>query len=169
MKSITPALRRKLKKPMGDLFVPRRYRELPGRLNERLVCAVGDATVQRLEALGVAMDVAVYDLRCRRKPLARKKEAFFEKLPGVKIVAVNPAGTITPSLENAVSLALSAGTAAKIFVVGEEDLAVIPLLRAMDHGRICYGQPGRGMVVVDVNHATKSLAEKYYAAFKDAP
>ncbi len=169
MKTITPALKRKLKKPMGELFGPRRYGNLPARLFERLVCAVGDATIARLESLQVPIDVAVYDLRCRRKPLERKRQAFLEKRPGVKIVAVNPAGTITRSLENAVLLALSARTPAKIFVVGEEDLAVIPLLRAMDHGRICYGQPGKGVVVVDVNRQTKALAEEYYAAFKDAP
>ncbi|MBI4360539.1 GTP-dependent dephospho-CoA kinase family protein [Candidatus Micrarchaeota archaeon] len=167
MKRITPALKIKLRKPLGALYSPRQSAALCKALVDQTVYAVGDATVQKLAKLRIPVQVAVYDLKTRRKPINRKEEAWFEKLPGVKIVCVNPAGYITPSLQNAVSLALKSEVPTKVFVVGEEDLAVLPFLRQAGHGVICYGQPGKGMVVVPVNRVTRHLAEKLYAEFRD--
>lgn len=167
MKRITPSLKKKLRKPLGTLYSPRRFAALSKALQRHVVYAVGDATVQRLSRLRLPVHVAVYDLKTRRKPVARKDETWFEQLEKVKIVCVNPAGYITNSLENAVSLALSAGTPTKVFVVGEEDLAVLPFLAQADHGVVCYGQPGKGMVVVPVNRSTRHMAEKLLAEFQD--
>lgn len=167
MKRITQALKVKLRKPLGTLYSSRQSTALGMALAHQTVYAVGDATVKRLFKLKVPIQVAVYDLKTRRKPLNRRDESWFERYPGVKIVCVNPAGYVTPSLQNAVSRALKSEAATKVFVIGEEDLAVLPILLQADYGVVCYGQPEKGMVVVPVNRVTRHLADKLVAEFRD--
>ena len=130
------------------------------------IYAVGDATVQSLFKMGIEPHVRVFDLRTQRKPLPVKQIIFFEKLTGRKDAAVNPAGHISPSLEKAIWRALHTTGPTDLFVVGEEDLAVLPLLMQAESGVICYGQPKKGMVVVLVNAETKKKAHELYAQFK---
>ncbi|MBI5226709.1 GTP-dependent dephospho-CoA kinase family protein [Candidatus Micrarchaeota archaeon] len=179
MKTITPALKLALKKPMGTLFrssAKERAKlkaeltgagpDHPGQRQNGKVYAVGDATVQALFKLGIAPHIRIFDLKTRRKPLPPKQAAFFDTLYGEKMAAVNPAGHITPSLEKAITKAVASPKPVDLFVIGEEDLAVIPLLREAKEGKICYGQPLKGLVVIDVNAESKTKAEELYRKFR---
>lgn len=167
MKRITPALKRALKRPLGNLYNPAQKAKLKAALFGHLVYAVGDATVQALFRLGLHPHVRIYDLKTRREPLPEKQTAFFDQLSGRKMTAVNPAGHISPSLEKAVSSAVKSTVPVNLFVIGEEDLAVIPLLlHAPLGGKLCYGQPKAGMVVLDVDEKTKAKAHVLYGKFK---
>lgn len=167
MKIITPALKRALKKPLGTLYRPVQKAKLKAALSGQTVYAVGDATVQALFRLGVQPHVRVYDLKTKRKPLPAKQAAFFNSLSGEKLIAVNPAGHISPSLEKAAEKATKSEAPVNLFIVGEEDLAVLPfLLHAPIGTKICYGQPKAGMVVLDVDEKTKAKAHGLYGKFK---
>lgn len=167
MKLITPALKLALKTPLGALYRPNQKAKLKTALHGCAVYAVGDATVRTLFDLGLHPHVRVYDLKTRRKPLPEKKAAFFDTLYGEKITAVNPAGHISPSLEKAVSTAVKNASPTNLFVVGEEDLAVIPLLLQAPLGvKIAYGQPAEGIVVLDVDEKNKAKAHVLYSKFK---
>ncbi len=167
MKVITPALTRALKKPLGTLFPAGQEEGLQAALSGHSVYAVGDATVRTLFDLGIATQVRIFDLKTRREPLPPKDAAFFDSLSGEKVTAVNPAGHISPSLEKAVAHAVTSPRPVNVFVVGEEDLAVIPLLLQAPLGvKICYGQPAQGMVVLDVDEKTKAKAHVLYGQFK---
>ncbi len=168
MKRITPALRKKLKKPLGRLFGPNQAKALKAALLGKKVMAVGDATVMRLHKLGIPLGISVYDLKTKRVELPKKSEEFFHHLAGERIICVNPAGYITPSLEKAVQKALSSPeTHHKIFVIGEEDLAAIPFLMHAHVGAVCYGQPGKGIVVVEASAEAREKAEKIYHSFRN--
>jgi len=84
-------------------------------------------------------------------------------LPYRRIVARNPPGTISDDLVRAVRDAVG-HPPALIFVEGEEDLAVLPLVLAAPPGVVVlYGQPKEGVVLREVDAEAKALA----AAFVD--
>ena len=57
-----------------------------------------------------------------------------------------------------------------IYVDGEEDLAVIPLVIASDEGSIIlYGQPGEGVVFREVDQEAKEKARDMLACFIKTP
>lgn len=165
MLRITPRLKLKLRKPIGTLFLPSQKRQLVAALENRFIVAVGDATVLKLSELHLHPHVSVYDLKTRREPLPRKKEEFFRTLHAERIVCVNPAGYITPSLEKAAARCLKNAGPTKLFVIGEEDLATLVFLRLARTGVVCYGQPKKGLVVVPVNADTKEKADALYRDF----
>jgi hypothetical protein len=54
-----------------------------------------------------------------------------------------------------------------VFVKGEEDLAVIPLVRMVPDGSaVFYGQPGEGVVVKIVDDEARALAEELFSLFE---
>jgi uncharacterized protein (UPF0218 family) len=106
-----------------------------------------------LLAAGVVPDIAIidgYTMRspCNRSPLLR----------GRRVTVKNPPGTITDDLVAAIDEAVR-NRPVVIFVEGEEDLAVIPLVFAAPPGvAVLYGQPGEGVVLRIVDEAAKQEA-----------
>jgi uncharacterized protein (UPF0218 family) len=77
----------------------------------------------------------------------------------------NPAGTITDDLIAGINDAI-ANPPATIYVNGEEDLAVIPLVIAAPEGVIVlYGQPQKGVVVRTVDRQAKEKARELLSHF----
>ncbi|HLD76455.1 MAG TPA: GTP-dependent dephospho-CoA kinase family protein [Candidatus Norongarragalinales archaeon] len=165
MLRITPRLKLKLRKPLGRLFRPFQKKELKAEIEHRYLVAVGDATVLRLSEMGITPHVAVYDLRTRREPLPLKDEQFFHDFHAERLVCVNPAGYITESLEKVATRCLKNAGPVKLFVVGEEDLATLVFMKHAKTGVICYGQPGKGMVVVKAGSEAQETAEAFLRNF----
>lgn len=156
-----------MKKPLGRLYKPYQTKSLRLALEHRTIIAVGDAAVRKLAKLGRHPYVSVYDLKTKRRPIPLKEEKWFESLHAEKFSCVNPAGYITPSLEQAVQKCLKNSGPSKLFVIGEEDLAALVFLIHAKSGVVCYGQPGKGLVVIEVNEKTREEAKKLYSQFKD--
>jgi uncharacterized protein (UPF0218 family) len=77
----------------------------------------------------------------------------------------NPAGVVTQALIDMIKDNMSSTEPVRIFVDGEEDLAVIPAcLYAPVGSAVIYGQPSEGVVVVRVTEEkrkeTKALLDK---------
>jgi len=147
------------KKPFGTLYGS--IGELLPRLSGRAVYAVGDVVTHNLLDAGVIPDVAIIDgytmrLPCTRLPLFRARR---------RLTAKNPAGAITDELVGAIA-DLVRGPPGVLFVDGEEDLAVIPLvLAAPDGAAILYGQPGEGVVLRIVDEPAKREARFMLTCF----
>lgn len=76
----------------------------------------------------------------------------------------NPPATITGELQEALK---NAAPPVKIIVEGEEDLAVLPALLAAPAGSVvAYGQPGKGVVLVEANGEKKKEIEKILRRFE---
>lgn len=146
------------KKPFGTLYGS--IGELLPRLEGRTIYAVGDVVTHNLLAAGVVPDIAVidgYTMRtpCTRSPLLRAR----------RLTAKNPPGTITDELVDAINDAVR-NPPMVIFVEGEEDLAVIPLvLAAPDGAAVLYGQPKEGVVLRLVDAAAKREAASMLSVF----
>lgn len=146
------------KKPFGTLY--QGIAELLPRLKGRAIYSVGDVVTHNLLDAGIVPDIAIIDghtmrTPCTRSPLLQEK----------RLTAKNPPGTITDELVDAITRVVQ-NPPGVIFVDGEEDLAVIPLVLVAPPGAaILYGQPGEGVVLRIVDESAKREAESALAVF----
>lgn len=132
-------------------------------LNPTKVISVGDETAKTLNEIHFEQKFSIIDFKINRQERFSRVEELgfsgFEKTYGVS----NPAGSVTGKLIQAVYTMFSTQEKQVIQVNGEEDLAVLPvILRAPLEFVVFYGQPGRGIVKVEVTEDTK---EKAYTLF----
>lgn len=161
---ITEELRRDLKRPFGLLF-----RSAKDVVITKCPCliTVGDITTKNFNELNLNQNISVIDFKVARKTkFSNLAELGFP--PKIKVVhAKNPASCLTPSLFSKVFSLFSSYKNERVVlqIEGEEDLAVLPLtLIAPLSSVIFYGQPGEGLVMVDVSEEnkekTKSLVSR---------
>ena len=118
------------------------------------VITVGDVVSYNIISAGVNPDIVVYDGMVMREKAKSWMKAFLDAYIADQKTAANPAGHITGEIWQAVFEALRAKGKCKIFVKGEEDLAVLPFVILATPGTcILYGMPNRGidLIVVDEN------------------
>ena len=158
-------LRPLLKRPLGQLFtnVAAAVERLQ-QLHPAELIAVGDVVTAGLLEAGLKPDVAVVDMMVMRSPVDEKTKRVIENFE-VEIVRVkNPAGTITRELREALE---EAKPLLKIVVDGEEDLATIPAVLSAPLGSVVvYGQPGEGVVLVEVTEAKRREFVELLKRFK---
>lgn len=152
---ITDTTRKNLKKPLGVLFKNLDNLNIP---TNAIVATAGDITSQLFNRLGVNQHISVIDfLVNRKKSFTKTRDLGFSGQE--KIINVdNPAGSVTPDLFKAVEKAIKLEIAERaiIKVKGEEDLAVLPLVLLLPLGScVFYGQPQRGIVLVEVTEKNK--------------
>ncbi|HOT03046.1 MAG TPA: GTP-dependent dephospho-CoA kinase family protein [Methanolinea sp.] len=134
--------------------------DLADTLQGRRIYTVGDVVTGNVLSMGIIPDVAVIDGHTMRSPCGRAPEVF----PRV-FHARNPPGTITEMLVEALAKAVACPPAL-VFVDGEEDLAVIPLvLVAPEGGLILYGQPSQGVVVREIDEEARGTAKSLLGCF----
>jgi uncharacterized protein (UPF0218 family) len=154
-----------LKRPLGQLFsdttaVVERLR----RLHPPKLIAVGDVVTAELLEAGLKPDVVVVDMMVMRSPVVEKTKRVIENFEAKIVVVKNPAGAITRELREALETAKSP---LKIVVDGEEDLATLPAVISAPLGSVVvYGQPGEGLVLVEVTEQKKREFEELLNRFK---
>jgi uncharacterized protein (UPF0218 family) len=156
---LLPKERRHLfREPFGELF-PDVASAIP-RLARRTVYSVGDVVTHNLHKNGIEPAISIIDGHTMRSPCT-KNAPCTGRILNVK----NPAGTITEDLIAGISDAI-ANPPATIYVSGEEDLAVIPLVIAAPEGVVVlYGQPHKGVVVRTVDREAKEKAQELFSHF----
>ncbi len=152
---MAPALDEELKTPMGSLFEgPENDPEigmaaaldgLPAP--HGAIITVGDVTTKTMLEMGLTPDIALIDGFTKRNELDESMKVN----PGLfhhHLHAENPAGHLTPSLNQAITKALLAEETLVLEVDGEEDLAPLVIHCLAPIGTlVLYGQPKRGVVV----------------------
>jgi uncharacterized protein (UPF0218 family) len=152
---LTGALREKLKKPYGRLYRGKGAECLTQVIRSlgkpAKVIAIGDMTTYYLLKAGIVPDMCLVDDITMRLPvdLEIRKGTAHESFRDVRVT--NPPGVITKELMDAIRDNMGSPVPVRIFVHGEEDLAVIPAcLYAPVTSAVIYGQPNEGVVVVRV-------------------
>ncbi len=149
-------LRPRLQKPMGHLVKTRDVnRESISREFESapVKVAVGDATTEKLLALGFKPDVEVVDGREMRVTRALPSSNYKTELK-----TSNPPGCLTRETLQVIAEALNLEKPVRILVEGEEDLLVLPLLALYPAGTVvAYGQPRTGMVFIRLDEEVRRL------------
>lgn len=159
-------LRERLKKPWGRVFpgMGEALRYVRSLRPVRIV-AVGDMVTATLLKEGVKPDICVVDFRTLRSPLAREERRRVEELDLPERRVVNPAAVLSRELWEAFDLP----PPLKIVVEGEEDLAtLVAVVKSPPRTVVLYGQPGEGVVVVEVERVRKEV-EALLREFEGGP
>lgn len=156
------SLRGEFSKPHGRLYRGKGAKlilEVEEISECKILCTVGDMVTASAIEVGIIPAIAVVDgktLRESRIELNKEKLKF-----DLIIKASNPPAHISAELIGAIAKAISEvekGKKVLVFVEGEEDLAVVPLVSLLPLGAlILYGQPGEGVVALKVDEEKKVL------------
>jgi uncharacterized protein (UPF0218 family) len=129
--------------------------------NGRLI-TVGDVTSLNVNGNGITPDLAIYDGMTERREMTQFA-SYVRNMGWEPVDVVNPAGTITAELTEAIENALSGREKKVIRVIGEEDLAVIPcILLSREGTNIIYGLPGEGMMLIVTDSTIKRRTEELF-------
>ena len=129
------------------------------------IITVGDVVSLTMRRNGIRPVLSVYDGYTERHEMTE----FATLVEGEdKVTVVNPAGTITDELDDAVRNALTTGKTDLIRVDGEEDLALMPcILYAPEGAEVVYGWPGKGMMIVSTDDVTRKRVEELWKMMED--
>lgn len=161
---ITDEIRNELKRPWGKLSKNiEALQDFTG-----LTIAVGDETSRVLNNLRISIDISVIDFKiAREKRFTDVKELGFSGDEEIVRVS-NPAGIISKDLFKITSdIFKNSRKKRKIILIeGEDDLSVLPIILASPLGnRIFYGQPGEGIVEIEVTEGIKAKTHEIVSKF----
>lgn len=170
---LTGELRDRLKKPYGRLYRGQGAECLAQVIRSldkpTKIIAIGDVTTYYLLKAGIVPDMCLVDDINMRLPvdLEIRKGTAHESFKDVSVD--NPPGVVTQELMDAIRDNMGSKVPVRIFVNGEEDLAVIPAcIYAPDSAAVIYGQPNEGVVVVRVTeqkrNETKAILDQMATA-----
>jgi uncharacterized protein (UPF0218 family) len=156
--TLTPELRKKLKKPIGTLIrgsfdeTMKRFKDMMEKEKPSVLISVGDTVSRNSVKNRIFPQLSIVDNRVMRKnvqpvPLMDEKVIRVKNLPG----------TITEEALKAIREALKSDCRVKMVVDGEEDLlTLVAVLYAPENSYVIYGQPYEGIVVVKVTPEKKA-------------
>lgn len=155
--SLPESARATFKEPLGPIF-----QDADTLLEDAgaPLLTVGDVVTYHLVGAGVTPHVAVVDGITEREPVS---EDVGRGIPDAdrEVSVENPPGTLTASLLRALEEALDGEESTLIRVTGEEDLATLPaVLLAPVGASVVYGQPGEGMVRIDVTESRREAVRE---------
>ena len=150
-------LRNSLKKPLGILIRDSETTKeniLKNIPQGSFVITVGDATTEKLIRHGIMPSLQIVDGLEKR---------FKRELPSSIVKTTfschNPPAQITEESLDVIKKALQVPPA-RIIVIGEEDLLVLPVcVYAPENSVVMYGQPNEGLVIVKINSEIRNKAQ----------
>lgn len=149
-------LRDSLKKPLGILIKDSdtTKENILKNIQGSFVITVGDATTEKLIKFGIIPSLQIVDgleKRFKRElPSSTAKTSFS---------CNNPPAQITQESIDVIKKALKEPPA-RITVIGEEDLLVLPVcVYAPENSVVLYGQPNEGLVIVRINSEIRNKVQ----------
>jgi|WetSurMetagenome_2_1015567.scaffolds.fasta_scaffold605147_2 GTP-dependent dephospho-CoA kinase len=158
---LTPSVREVLKRPLGRLV--KDASEVP---KDRVLIAVGDTASETLISAGFRPKLVVYDAMTRRKQVGVSKTISSYDAEEHRVN--NQAGHLERGVFSLFKRCLKAQANCKVFVVGEEDLTALAAVAEAPAGAVVvYGQPGEGLVIVDVDEKSKARVKTIIEEMED--
>ena len=161
-------LRGQLQKPFGKIVATEQLTS--NLLGKKNIVTVGDVVTKTCNELGIRQQVSVVDFLVQRKKIYNTlKDLDFRGSP-IEIKIENSASNISKEMFEQIVSIIKKNRTPKDQVVlqieGEEDLAVLPFLLVLPLGWvILYGQPKKGIVLVEVSEQKKdedyTILEKF--------
>ena len=134
------------------------------KLDAKKTITVGDVVSLTARKNGMVPVLSIYDGFTERHETTGFADLVREQ--GLEeMVVVNPAGTITRELTDAIKQ--TQGKPRIIRVEGEEDLALMPCILYSPEGtEIIYGWPGKGMMRVTTDVASRDRVERLWESME---
>jgi|Deesub1362A_J573_1020465.scaffolds.fasta_scaffold00136_20 hypothetical protein len=156
---LTEQLRKRLKDPLGKLYRgsgTELIKSIEELKSNNFMASVGDIVCYYLCLSGHSPEIMVVDGKTMRRQVDVQITDIIQSMDYRKIKASNPPGSITKDLVLALEEAVN-NRRSMVFVNGEEDLSVLPLIMLLPEGSIVlYGQPSEGIVVITVDQSKKT-------------
>lgn len=154
MLTLPPALREAFKEPFGPL-----YTDIDDLLADAgtPIVAVGDMVTYHLREAGHEPHVSVVDGLTERDAIPEEVREGLEGAGERRTELVNEPSELSRDLLIALRDAIDAEADTLLVVEGEEDLATLPAVLATPlGGSVVYGQPGEGMVLIEVTESSRA-------------
>jgi uncharacterized protein (UPF0218 family) len=134
------------------------------------VAAIGDMTAFYLLKSSIVPDLAVVDNKTKRAQLPDHILQSLEHNSYKRVEVKNPPATLTEELIDQIKDSLAGKERVKIVVEGEEDLAVLAcILYAPVGSWVVYGQPGEGMVLIEVDEDLPERIKELWNRMEELP
>ena len=153
--------RNELKKPLGKLV---NETGLLKEIRNSEIITVGDKVTQTFLKLGLKPKLSIIDYKIERGSIEYDYKPMFKKILSAK----NKDGTISEEAIEKIREALKYENCL-LEIDGEEDLLTLIVISELENKLetvVCYGQPGEGIVVVEINKEkkkeVKNLLEKCF-------
>ena len=116
---------------------------------------VGDRTTEKMISFELIPSLQIVDGQEKRK---KRDPPKFEN--ATELTVNNPAAEITSQSFAMIKKAFTLNSPVRIFVNGEEDLLVLPVcVYAPENSVVMYGQPNKGLVIVDITTEIRNKAQ----------
>ena len=152
------SLRDQLKIPLGLLLPENKADKINIQkhlLPNSYVITVGDRTTKKMIEFGLIPSLQIIDGQEKREKKDPPKLAN-----AIELTVENPAAEITPQSIDVIKNAFTMKPPVRLFVVGEEDLLVLPVcIHAPDNAIVLYGQPNEGLVIVRITPEIRNKAQ----------
>ncbi|MCX8197813.1 MAG: DUF359 domain-containing protein [Candidatus Micrarchaeota archaeon] len=157
MRVLPESMREEVRKPFGKVLAGQQAIEA-AKSSARPLVSVGDQCGFDLISAGCAPDMLVFDFKIRRAEVPFEIKRAFAPFAKSAFLAFSPPGVITDELESAILRMLSEGKGA-VLVIGEDDLSALLVMANAQGGTLVYGQPGEGMVMVELGGSIRQKAQ----------
>ena len=152
------SLREQLKSPLG-LLVPigedNKENVQKYIVNNSYVITVGDKTTEKMIEYGMIPSLQIIDGFEKRK-----KREFPKYGDELELKIDNPATEITLESIEMIKKAFTMNSPVRLIVNGEEDLLVLPVcIHAPENSIVLYGQPNKGLVLVQITTEIRNKAQ----------
>ena len=124
-------------------------------LDESYIITVGDRTTEKMIEYGIIPSLQIID------GFEKRKQREFPKLGNASELMIdNPAAEITLQSIEIIKKAFEMTPPIRLTVNGEEDLLVLPVcIHAPKNSVVLYGQPNKGLVLVEINTEIRNKAQ----------
>ena len=152
------SLRDQLKTPLGILLpIGQDTKENIQKylLDESYIITVGDRTTEKMIEYGIIPSLQIID------GFEKRKQREFPKLGNASELMIdNPAAEITLQSIEIIKKAFEMTPPIRFTVNGEEDLLVLPVcFHAPKNSVVLYGQPNKGLVLVEITTEIRNKAQ----------
>ena len=152
------SLRNQLKTPLGILLpIGQDTKENIQKylLDNSYIITVGDRTTEKMIEYGIIPSLQIID------GFEKRKQREFPKLGNASELMIdNPAAEITLQSIEIIKKAFTLNPPTRLTVNGEEDLLVLPVcIHAPENSVILYGQPNKGLVLVQITAEIRNKAQ----------
>ncbi len=150
---INESIKKFVRKPLGKLIKEKQLRaHFKGN-----VIAVGDQVSITCDKLNLIPRASIIDYKIMRKKVSSGQKSILQNIGQITLHAKNAPGTISLEAWNKVSEAVNfIGGTVRLEIDGEEDLLTLAAIFLADTGsKVIYGQPRKGIVVVEVTAEKK--------------
>jgi cytidyltransferase-like protein len=163
------SLRGLLGKPLGKVLTGSDILSSIKNHESYVIITVGDMATKTVVDFGVIPHVAIIDNTVERRRFIESRDTVKKLLSkgSIRADVKSGPGFMSKAAIDAISKAIRSKDNSIIVVDGEEDLLTLPVIQHATIGSIVYyGQPGKGIVEVEVNQEVKREVKRLLLKFE---